>query len=96
MRTYNHRSGTFSPLPVAQSVYQGGWGAWEVGARWSNVDLTDGRVKGGEMQIASVGLNWWLTSFFKVDFNYRWIMLDRFGVDSDSTGFNTRILLILE
>ena len=96
MRTYNHKSGTFGPLPVARTVYQGGWGGWEVGARWSDIDLTDGRVKGGDMQIASLGLNWWLTPFFMVSFNYRYIMLDRFGVDGNSSGFNSRILLMLE
>lgn len=57
MHGYNRKSGTFGPLPVARSVYQGGWGAWEVAARWSDLDLTDGLVDGGEMQIASLGLS---------------------------------------
>lgn len=48
------------------------------------------------MQIASLGLSWWLSPIFNVSFNYRWIMLDRFGVEGDSSGFNSRVLLILE
>ena len=96
MRGYNHKSGIFNPLPVARSVYQDGWGAWEIAARWSDIDLTDGSVDGGEMQVLSLGLNWWLSPVFNINFNYRWITLDRFGVEGDSGGFNSRIVLMLE
>jgi len=96
MRGYNRKSGIFNPLPVAKSVCQGGWGAWEVAARWSDLDLTDGGVDGGDMQILSLGLNWWLSPIFNVNLNYRWITLDRFGVEGDSSGFNGRIVLMLE
>ncbi len=96
MRGYNRQSGIFNPLPVAQSVYRGGWGAWELAARWSAIDLTDGLVEGGEMEIVSLGLNWWLSPIFNVNLNYRWITLDRFGGEGDSRGFNSRIVLLLE
>lgn len=96
MRGYNRKSGIFNPLPVAKSVYQGGWGAWEVAARWSDIDLTDGFVDGGEMQILSLGLNWWLSPVFNVSFNYRNISLDRFGIKGQSDGFLIRVVLILE
>jgi phosphate-selective porin OprO/OprP len=96
MRGYNRKAGIFNPLPVAKSVYQGGRGSWEVAARWSELDATDGLVDGGELEILSLGLNWWLTPFFSVNFNYRWITLDRFGVTGDSSGFNSRIVLLLE
>lgn len=96
MRSYNRRSGIFSPLPIARSVNDGGWGAWEVAARVSDIDLTDGLVDGGDMQIFSLGLNWWLTPVFNVNLNYRWITLDRRGLSGDSNGFNSRIVLMLE
>ena len=96
MRGYNRKSGIFNPLPVARSVYDGGWGTWEVVARVSDIDLTEGLIEGGEMQIYSLGLNWWLSPIFNVNLNYRWITLDRFGVEGDSSGFNTRIVLMLE
>jgi phosphate-selective porin OprO/OprP len=96
MRGYNRKSGVFNPLPVAKSVYQGGWGAWEVAARWSDIDLTDGLVYGGEMQILSLGLNWWLSPFFSASLNYRNISLDRFGIKGQSDGFLTRVVLLLE
>lgn len=96
MRSYIRRSGVFSPLPVAKSVNQGGWGSWEVAARWSELDLTDGLVAGGDMQIASLGVNWWLTPTFSLNINFRHILLDRFGVEGESTGINSRIVLLLE
>jgi len=96
MRGYNRRSGIFNPIPVAKSVYQGGWGTWEVATRWSEIDLTDGLVDGGEMEILSLGLNWWLSPIFNVNFNYRWITLDRFGIEGDSSGFMSRVTLMLE
>ena len=96
MRAYRKRTGIFGPVPVAKSVNQGGWGAWEVAFRWSDLDLTDGLIDGGEMDILSLGLNWWLTPTFNVNMNYRYITLDRFGVEGNSSGFMTRVLLMLE
>ena len=96
MRPYNPKSGTFRGVPVSQSVYQGGKGAWELSARWSTLDLSDGLVQGGEVDIASLGLTWWLTPIFSVSANYRYIRNDRLGVQGGSSGFNSRLLLLLE
>jgi phosphate-selective porin len=71
-------------------------GAWELTARWSNVDLNDGRIEGGDMDIASLGLNWWLTPFFGVNLNYRYIWNTRNGVEDSCSGFNSRVVLLLE
>ena len=83
-------------MPVARSVYQGGWGAWEAAFRYSTLDLTDGTIDGGEMDIWSLGLNWWLTPFFEVNMNYRHITLDRFGIKGKSNGVMGRVVLLLE
>ena len=96
MRAYNKASGVFGGVPVSRSVYQSGKGAWELTARWSNLDLNDGRIEGGDMDIASLGLNWWLTPFFGVNLNYRYIWNTRNGVEDTSSGFNSRIVLLLE
>jgi len=96
MRTYNRKSGIIGPTPIARTVYQGGKGAWELNARWSNVDLSDGLVDGGDMDILSLGVNWWLSPVFNVNFNYRFITLDRGGISGDSSGFVTRVMLVLE
>jgi phosphate-selective porin OprO/OprP len=96
MREYRKQTGILGPIPVAKSVNQGGWGAWEVGVRWSDIDLADGLIDGGEMDILSLGLSWWLTPVFNVNMNYRFITLDRFGVRGDSSGLNVRVFLSLE
>jgi len=96
MRTYNSKSGVFGGIPVARSAYQGGKGAWEVYTRYSDINLTDGLVRGGEMQIASLGLNWWLTSFFSVNIGYKYIWNERNGMEGESSGLMTRLILVLE
>jgi len=95
-RAYRKRSGTFDPLPVARPINQGGWGAVELALRYSNTDLTDGILDGGEMDIWSLGVNWWLTRWGQFSMNYRHISLNRFGAQGDSSGLNGRILLILD
>ena len=96
MREYRYRSGIFGPVPVARSVYQGGWGALELAARYSSIDLTDGLVDGGEMDIFSIGVNWWLSPIFNVNLNYRFITNDRDGLSGEAQGVMGRVLLMLE
>ena len=96
MRAYNQKSGTFGGVPVSKSMYQGGKGAWELSARWSRIDLTDGLIEGGEMDIASLGMTWWLTPFFGVNANYRYIWNELDGLDSRTSGLNARLMLLLE
>jgi len=95
-RAYRKRSGTFDPLPVAKPVNRGGWGALELALRYSRLDLTDGTVDGGEMDILSLGINWWLSRAAHFGVNYRHISLDRDGIRRNSSGLNARILLMLD
>ena len=96
MRAYNHRNGTFRPVPVAHAVNRGGGGAWEVSARYSDIDLTEGAVEGGEMQISSLGLNWWLSDTTSFGVNYRHVELDAEGEIGASDGAMARIVILLE
>ena len=96
MRRYNRKSGIIQAFPVSRTVYQGGKGAWEITTRWSSIDLTDKGVDGGEMDILSAGVNWWLTPFFNVNMNYRYVWNDRGGLRGESSGFLSRIVLLLE
>ena len=96
MREYNKKSGTFGGVPVSKSVYQGGKGAWELSTRWSSINLTDGRVEGGEMEVAALGLTWWLTPFFGVNGNYRYIWNDLDGLKGKTSALNLRLMLLLE
>ena len=96
MRPYNKRSGLFRPVPVAKPVSSGGWGAVELSGRISNIDLNEGGVNGGDMDIYSLGLNWWLSTSASVGINYRHIVLDDGFSTGHSDGLMTRILLMLE
>jgi len=96
MRVYNRNSGILGSVPVSKSVYHNGWGAWEVSMRYSTLDLTDGLVDGGDMDIWSLGLNWWLSPFFSLSANYRHIINDQGGLRGESDGALLRILLVLE
>ena len=95
IRDYRFKGGTLGPVPVARSVYQNGKGAWEVAGRWSSIDLTDGAIDGGEMDILSAGINWWLTPTFMLNLNYRYIVNDRLDLEGTASGAMLRLLLKL-
>jgi phosphate-selective porin OprO/OprP len=96
MRAYNKKSGVFGGIPVAKSVYQNGKGSWELYARYSDLDFDDGAISGGKMQIAALGLNWWLTPFFSVNAGYKYIWNEMEGMQAESSGLMTRLILVLE
>ena len=53
-----------------------GWGAWEIAARYSYIDLNDGaglnRIQGGILNGFSLALNWYANTNLNVmcDWNY--------------------------
>jgi phosphate-selective porin OprO/OprP len=94
-REYNRRSGVFRPLQVARSVNEFGRGTWELAARFSSADFNDGEIEGGELDIYSLGVNWWLTPAFSFSINYRYSILDQFGVEGESSGVSGRLTLML-
>lgn len=47
-----------------------GLGAWQVGIRYSFVDLNDKAIQGGQLYSWTFGLNWYLNPNMKVQFNY--------------------------
>ena len=96
MRPYNRRRGLFQPLPIARPVDADGWGALELAARYSTLDLNDGPVQGGEMDVYSLGVNWWLTPTMQFSMDYRYIFLDRFSENGQSWGLNGRLMLMLD
>jgi phosphate-selective porin OprO/OprP len=63
--SYNRNEGIFGAAKVANPYGKDGFGAFELAARVSNVDLTDEGVNGGEMTDVIVGLNWLLTNNFR-------------------------------
>ena len=47
-----------------------GSGAWQVGARYSAIDLNDNGINGGTLNSGTFGVNWFLNPNAVVQFNY--------------------------
>jgi len=65
---------------------KGGWGAWEIAARFSYLDLDDRDVRGGQLWDASAGVNWHLFPNARIMLNY--IHADLSGREAASPAFN--------
>ena len=65
-----YKAGAFSGIKPKAPIGKGGWGAWQISARLENMDLTDGNIIGGEADVFTVGLNWYLTSNTRLMANY--------------------------
>jgi phosphate-selective porin OprO/OprP len=56
--------------PRSREYYTPGPGAWEVAARWSHLNANSGPVRGGQMSSVTLGLNWYLNPYSRVQWNY--------------------------
>lgn len=62
---------------------KGDWGAWELLARYSTLDLNDGGVYGGKEHDWTLGVNWYLTQHFKFQANYVRASAEKGNLDVD-------------
>lgn len=69
---------------------KGRWGAWELLARYSELDLDDGTVRGGREHDWTLGANWYLTQHFKFQANYIWASSKKAGLVLDPRIFELR------
>jgi phosphate-selective porin OprO/OprP len=69
----------------------GRWGAPEIVARYSNVDLDDDAIHGGKFDQVYLGVNWWATRRWKVGAGWGRTWLDRFNTTGVTDSFLTRI-----
>jgi phosphate-selective porin OprO/OprP len=91
-RPYNVQNGSFAnPKPSAPfGIDTWNPGAWEVAARYSDLDLNDndgtlgsalpaGGIRGGDQRIATVALNWYPNSVLKFALQYQHVDISRIG-----------------
>jgi phosphate-selective porin OprO and OprP len=88
-RRYNLYNGAFqAPRPFSPLAWPFGIGAWELAVRYSHTDLNykqgdDGTpgslfaVRGGEQDIWTLGVNWYLNANVRLSFNWLHIDVDR-------------------
>ncbi len=70
---------------TSTGVITPGWGAWELAARYSTMNLDDhefdstaaNRVRGGNQDIWTFGLNWYINNAIKTQLNYQYVKVDR-------------------
>ena len=53
-----------------------GWGAWEVAARYSYINLNSKDITGGRLNDMTLGMNWYVNANAKFQFNYIRAFLD--------------------
>jgi len=85
-RPYDRTNGV-----VTRIVPKGRWGAPELFARYSFVDLNDGPIQGGRYDRYEIGLNWWATTQWKLGLVAGHVNLERYGVNGVTNSFLTRL-----
>jgi len=85
-RNYDLGQGRFVPQKVSSPVFGGGWGAIELAARASHVDLNDQDVIGGRETNLTVGVNWYLTDALRLSGNVVKVLdIERPGSEYDGS-----------
>ncbi|MCA9055303.1 MAG: porin [Planctomycetaceae bacterium] len=84
VRPYNAKQGVYGRVKPNCDFGAHGGGAWEVAARYSYLDFNDAPVMGGRLSDVTAGLNWYLNSFTKLQFNYIHAFLNRAPVGDAS------------
>ncbi|HXK61164.1 MAG TPA: porin, partial [Acidobacteriota bacterium] len=70
-RNYNASEATLDRVQPRKSfLSREGLGAWEIALRLSKIDLNNEAVRGGELMNWTLGLNWYLSSFSRIMWNY--------------------------
>ncbi len=98
----NNNLATFANPRVtrAVSVAENAWGAWEIAARYSDLDLNwnegvpgasctgqfTGCVRGGEQKVVTLGLNWYVSNNIRLMFNYLRVDVDRLNASGQQIG----------
>jgi len=70
-RAYDRSVGQIGGLVPALDFdpWQRHWGAWELAARVSWLDLSDGQIRGGQLKLFMGGINWYWNRYVRFMFN---------------------------
>ena len=96
-RAYRADRGIFEGIRPAHAFGKDGWGAFEIAARFSGLDLSDGDIHGGRERNASLAFNWYLNPMLRAGLNIVKVLDVKGGaLDSDEpTVYQIRMQLAL-
>ncbi|MDR3507022.1 MAG: porin [Caulobacteraceae bacterium] len=101
-RKYNAATAAFDAPPVAHpfNPKKGAWGAFELGLRYSDLNLNyhagaagaapaADAIRGGDQQIMTAGLNWYLNPLIRFMFDYQHVKIDRLSPSASTYSTTT-------
>jgi len=101
-RAYNGATAAFDAVPVAHpfNPRHGGWGAWELAARYSDMQLnfqpgapgtlqTGAAIRGGEETNLTAGVNWYPNSLARFMLEYQHVTIDRLSPAATASAAST-------
>ena len=90
-RAYNEVQGAFREVIPKRPLFSGGYGAIEVVARYSDIDLNSEKISGGKFKRFTPMVNWYMTDYLRLVATYGVGRLDRFGLKGTTQFFQTRL-----
>jgi phosphate-selective porin OprO/OprP len=90
-RVYNTVQGTFREVIPKRPLFSGGYGAVELVARFSDIDLDSELVHGGKFKRFTPMVNWYLTDYLRLEAAYGVGRLARFDLKGTTQFFQTRL-----
>jgi phosphate-selective porin OprO/OprP len=93
-RTYDSKKGVFGRQKPNKnfSFANGGWGAWELAARWDTLDMNTKHVTGGRLESGTVALNWYVNPHVRLMVDYEHVFTNKYiqqpGGPALATGTN--------
>jgi phosphate-selective porin OprO/OprP len=87
-RAYRLGDGAFDRITPVNNFSLDGrhWGAWELAARFSRLDLGSENVQGGTEDDVTAGINWYLNPVTRISVNYVWAHLESVGDSNIAQG----------
>jgi len=90
-RKYKTSNGYFVRVKPKSDFLNGGFGAWEVGIRYSKLDLNDDDTRGRRLDDFTFGVNWYLNPHVRIMANYIYFLINNLD-NSDLTDAHAFIL----
>ncbi len=87
-RAYDPGMDVFAAPTPARSLSQGGIGAWQLAAGYSTLDLSDGSIDGGKIDMLMLGVNWYPEQRLRLSLEYGNVLkVDGGPSDGDEPSF---------